>query len=500
MRAEAMLRRYRAVLAIDWNIWKRPFGSYVFLWMALGLLSLTILLIAGTLTARERDYWVNHSLEVLQYLERYEAGIRTAQVRVDLWTGQTDDRTVIETEIANAQDAIDKVLSLVEDNTKQIIRVRMLKSLTDQFAGAVHARLQAPPLIGLPLRSMVSDLPLTGTINEIRQAERLLLKHRQDARTSADNSFWMLTSIAISSNLIIIWWAYAASRRYVSERNRTESEIRDLNARLASQVMAIRDLNSSLEGRVAEKTGELASTVSKLQATNEELERFAYVASHDMQEPLRQVASFNKLLALKYSGQLDSTANRYLDYSVAGAKRLQLMLRGLLQYTVTTPAAVNRNEVPVSLLMDYVLRELHPDIQEAGADIKVEAAEGLAIFGDRDMLRTLATALIQNAVKFRQPEVDPVVRVRFERQPQQWSMTIADNGVGIDERFRARMFEMFARYHPIGEHPGAGVGLALSKKIVDCHQGKLAVEPNPSGQGTLFTVTVPILSGEHRSV
>jgi chemotaxis family two-component system sensor kinase Cph1 len=176
------------------------------------------------------------------------------------------------------------------------------------------------------------------------------------------------------------------------------------------------------------------------------------------------------------------------------------MLRGLLQYTVTTPSSVHRAEVLVTTLMESVLRELQTEINQAAADITVDAKEGLTIVGDKEMLRILAAALIQNAVKFRRSDVSPVVRVKFDRQPRQWSMTVTDNGAGIDERFVDRMFEMFARFHPVGEHPGAGVGLALSKRIVDCHNGRLSVERNPSGPGSVFTVVVPISSSHGKTL
>jgi len=467
-------------------------------------MSLTILLMAGALMSRERDRWVNHSLEVLQNLERYEANIIAAQVRVrDMvpWTDPGTEGKLAESGLLIAQHCVATMLELTEDNPRQAVRIRVLKSFTEQLADRLHAKNQAPPLIGIPLHNPLTDVPLGDTISEIRRDERALLETRQRQRSSADDSFWVFTALVITSNLVIVWWAYTASRRYVYERNRTEFEIRDLNVRLGDQVVAIQKLNSSLEDRVTEKTGELEATVAKLQMTNQELERFAYVASHDMQEPLRQVASFNNLLALKYGDQLDGTASRYLEYSVSGAKRLQLMLRGLLQYTVTTPSAVHAVEVPVNALMRSVFQDLHADIEHTEADVKVNSSDGLTVLGDRDMLRTVATALVSNALKFHRKDSRPVVEIAFARQPQQWSMSVSDNGIGVEEHFVPRMFEMFARFHPVGEHPGAGVGLALSKRIVDCHAGKLAVRSNPAGQGTIFTVTVPIsLNGGKNSL
>ena len=484
-------------------LWKRPFSSYVFLWMTLGLMALTLFLVAGAVASRERDRWVNHTLDVLQNLERYEASVLAAQVQLNQkapWLDQNQNRRGVEASLAMARQSIDRLIQLTADSDRQSVRARVLKSLTGQVIERIRAQWTTPPLIGLPVQNVWSDLPIADTISEIRKDERALLEQRQSERSNADETFWIFTVVVVVANLVIVWWAYGASRRYMLERNRTEIEVRELNARLADQVFAFRGLNATLEHRVAEKTGELEATVAKLKATNLELERFAYVASHDMQEPLRQVASFNNLLALKYGDKLDSTANRYLEYSVSGAKRLQLMLRALLQYTVITPAAVYRAEIPVAPMLDSILQELRAEIAEAGATVKVDAASGLCIDGDREMIRTLAQSLISNAIKFRRADHRPEVNVEVVRSPRQWTLTVTDNGIGLEEEFMPRMFEMFARFHPIGQYQGAGVGLALSKRIVDCHGGKFTVLPNAAGPGTVFSAEVPILSQDMKNV
>ena len=467
--------------------------------MALALLSLTLLLIAGAYTSHERDQWVDHTLEVLQQLERYESSVLAIQVLTGANSLEPTSGKALEASLNSADHAVSQLLRLTLDNPRQSIRARVLKSLTTQIAERLRARLHTPPMIGLPAQNVWADGPIADTIKEMRKDERMLLADRQQARASANNSFWIFTAIALTSNLLIVGWAYLASRRYVTERNLTELEIRKLNTRLADQVTAIRALNASLEDRVAAKTSELESMVAKLKSTNHELERFAYVASHDMQEPLRQVVSFNNLLALKYAERLDETANRYLEYSVSGAKRLQLMLRGLLQYTITTPASVYRSDIPVDLLMRGVLQDLQPEIDSATAEVDIEADLGLSIIGDRDMIRVLALALVSNAIKFRDHDSPPRVSVAFDRLTDRWSMTVTDNGIGIEERFIPRVFEMFARFHPVGQYQGAGVGLALSKKIVDCHGGKFDVRANALGRGTRFTVEIPILSPDHKN-
>ena len=466
-------------------------------------MSLTILLVLGAGTSRERDRSVDRTIEVLLQLERYEASILSAQVESKagvVWTAPQSGYDSAKGNMATARSSIGRLIDLTEDNPRQAVRVRVLRSLTEKLTSRLQGERNVPPLIGIPLDAGIADLPLGETISEIRKEERALLERRQLARSSAENAFGILTAISIAANLVIVWWAYGASRRYLVERNHMDFEIRALNTRLADQVIAIRGLNASLEDRVAEKTSQLEATVAKLQATNQELERFAYVASHDMQEPLRQVASFNNLLALKYSDKLDANANRYLEYSVAGAKRLQLMLRGLLHYTIISPAAVFRAEIPVESLMQTVLKELAVEIEESGAEVHLEAAPGLCVVGDKDMLRTLALALVSNGIKFRQRDAKPSVNVFFERLPDRWSMVVADNGIGVEKQFIPKMFEMFARFHPVGQHLGAGVGLALSKRIADCHGGKVSVQPAVTGPGTTFIVEIPILSKDEQNV
>ena len=491
---------------MNWNFyWRRPFGSYQFLWMALGLFSLTILLVTGAMRSIERDRWLNHTLEVLQELERYEgsmmaAQVLTSEVSSDGNTNRALSRERAEKRFSIAKGSIERLLKITDDNPRQAVRVRVLRSLTDQIINLIRGRLSAPTLLALSIGNVLSDFPLVETINEIRMEERTLLERREKERQSADNTFWLLAGAAILLNLLMVWWTFNASRRYIRTQNEAESNIRVLNDRLRDQLVAIRDLNGSLEDRVNEKTNELHYAIAQLASKNQQLERFAHVASHDMQEPLRQVVSFNNLLSLKYGDHFDEDGARYLQYSIAGAKRLQMMLRGLLQYTSITPESVHPTEVAVAPLMETVLDDLRSELTATAAIVVVNSAEGLTITGDLEMLRTVVLALVSNAIKFRDRSVPASVQVAFHRGTDRWTLTVTDNGIGIDERFAPKVFEMFARYHPIGEHPGAGVGLALSRRIVDCHGGTLSVHPNPEGAGSVFVIEVPVTAPSQKGL
>jgi signal transduction histidine kinase len=481
---------------MKWSFWTRPFDSYVFLWIALGLLCLTVMVAGAALASRQRDEWVAHTLEVLQHLERCESGLLAAEVRVrenTIWIDEKS-RQAAETGIAEAYQSIENLMRLSTDNIHQHIRIKILQSLTNQIAENLRAQIQAATLVRRPMPPPLetpSGLQLTDAINEIRHEEQALLKERQSEQASAYNSFWILAAAVLTLNLLLVWWAFQASRRYVTERNRTEKEIRDLNNRLAEQMIQIRQLNSSLEERVHEKTKELESAVVKLQNTNQELERFTYVTSHDLQEPLRQIASFSNLLSLKYGNQLDDAGRRYLEYSVAGAKRLQSMLRGLLQYTLIHPSAVHVSEFPIEAMIHSVVDELQQEIHQADATIVVRGAEGMLVHGDSTMIRTVVLALVSNAIKFRDKSAPPRVQITCEQRADDWTITVTDNGIGVEERFLPQVFEMFARLHPVDEYQGAGVGLAVSKKIAEAHGGILGVRSGLDGKGSVFSMTIP---------
>jgi signal transduction histidine kinase len=483
---------------MNWQLWTRPFGSFVFLWMGLGLLGLTVLLMGGAAAARDRDRQIVHTLEVLQHLERYESGILQADVRSRNAFQSKENADAALNGLQEAQQSIERLMTLTGDNPRQTIRVKVLQSLTNQAAGTIRARVQAGAMPILGFDNPLSALPVAETVNEIRSEERKLLVTRERERSATDIAFWRLTAFGITLNLGFIWWAYRASRRYILERNEREFEISSLNHRLGDQVTEIRNLNATLEERIHERTAQLEATVRKLQSSNAELERFAYIASHDLQEPLRQVASFNSLLTLKYGAQLDENARRYLSYSVAGAKRLQLMLQGLLQYTLISTSPLRRTEIGVSQLVDSVRQDLRTEIAQSGAVFDIQAQEGLTIFGDPQMLRTVASALVSNAIRFRRPDTPPEITIAFERNPAAWILTVTDNGIGVEPRFSERIFEMFARYHSVGEYSGAGAGLAISKKIVQLHGGSLTAVTGEDRQGACFKVTIPLKIDEEK--
>jgi PAS domain S-box-containing protein len=231
---------------------------------------------------------------------------------------------------------------------------------------------------------------------------------------------------------------------------------------------------------------DLQNTADDLTRSNKDLEQFAYVASHDLQEPLRMVSGFMQLLQKKYGTHLDAEADQFIEYAVEGAKRMQTLINDLLAYSRV--GTHGRELVPTDsgAALDQALDHLRPSIEEVAAEIT--HGELPTIRGDESQLVQLFQNLIGNALKFRGAE-PPNIRVDAARKGDHWLFSVRDNGIGIDPEFRDRIFLIFQRLHTRQKYPGTGIGLAICKKIVDRHGGQIWVESQP-GEGSVFYFTI----------
>jgi len=235
------------------------------------------------------------------------------------------------------------------------------------------------------------------------------------------------------------------------------------------------------------KQEELAQLAERLASSNRELERFAYVASHDLQEPLRSVTGFLGLLQRRYHGKLGPEADEFIEFAVAGAGRMHALIFDLLRYSRVESQGKPTVPVDSGKTLARALANLQSAIEKAGA--KVEAGTLPVVAGDDSQLVQLFQNLVGNSVKFRRDE-PPLVRVSAKRQKKDWRFAVADNGIGIKPEFRERIFQVFQRLHTQQEYPGTGIGLAICKKIVERHGGRIWVESQP-GQGTTVYFTLP---------
>lgn len=232
---------------------------------------------------------------------------------------------------------------------------------------------------------------------------------------------------------------------------------------------------------------ELAKKVEELTRSNRELEQFAYIASHDLREPLRMVATYTQLLAERYRGKLDRSADQYIDYATDGALRMQKLIDGLLELSRVGRQGSARRSVDCNLIMEEVLRDLVIAIAETGAVVHCESLP--EIVADRAYVQQIFQNLIGNAIKFRGKQ-SPVVTVMAQGAGQDWLFTVTDNGIGIAPEEVENIFGAFKRLHSRLEYPGNGVGLAMCKKIVEHYGGRIWVESQP-GSGSSFKFTLP---------
>ncbi len=232
---------------------------------------------------------------------------------------------------------------------------------------------------------------------------------------------------------------------------------------------------------------ELTVRAQELARSNADLENFAYVASHDLQEPLRMVSSYTQLLGERYRGKLDAEADEFIAYAVDGAQRMQVMIQDLLNYSRLTRKPAQMEPVDCNVVLGRALNNLQAAIQEIGAEIS--AGPLPVIKGDASQLLQLFQNLIGNAIKFRGPRT-PSIQVSAMMKRGDWTFSVQDNGIGIEPQYREQIFGMFQRLHTRKEYSGTGIGLAVCKRVVEGHGGKLWVESEP-GKGSSFFFTLP---------
>ncbi len=230
---------------------------------------------------------------------------------------------------------------------------------------------------------------------------------------------------------------------------------------------------------------QLKETITELKRSNDELQQFAYITSHDLQEPLRTIASFTQLLEKRYKNRLDSDADEYIDFIVDAAVRMKEMIQGLLYYSRVGTQGGEFKLTNAEKALKDALSNLQLTIEENNAKISYDKLP--VIVADKGQLTQLFQNLIENAIKFKKPNISPKIHISAREDPQKngYVFSISDNGIGIEPQYTDKIFEVFKRLHTIDEYRGAGIGLAISKRILDRHGGRIWVE-SELGKGSTF--------------
>jgi signal transduction histidine kinase len=262
-------------------------------------------------------------------------------------------------------------------------------------------------------------------------------------------------------------------------------DVNRMRERILAELSALQAANVSLEARTED-----------LQRSNSELEQFAYVASHDLQEPLRKVASFCQLLQSRYAGQLDAKADEYIEHAVDGAKRMQALINDLLAFSRVGRTAQRREPVSCAVLLAQAWANLAAGVRRTRATIEV--GELPVVLGEASLLTAAFQNLLNNALKFRADE-PPRVTVSVRRDGEFWLFSFSDNGIGIEPEYAERVFVIFQRLHDKAAYPGTGIGLAMVRKIIEYHGGRIWLDTTITA-GTRFWFTLPALpEDEHAS-
>jgi signal transduction histidine kinase len=334
------------------------------------------------------------------------------------------------------------------------------------------------------------------------EARQLVLLNRADlaeARAAAEDTR-MLTTVIIAACLLLgLFGGMVAMMAFSAGVVRRTQRLEENAGRLAEgapleslpggddEIGRLGRAMEAASASLARARATIEERNHELERSNSELEQFAYVASHDLQEPLRIVAGYAELLSRRYRAKLDRDADEFIGYLVDGVRRMQSLIDDLLQYSRVGTKGRPPEPTDVGQVLDQALRNLGRALEDTGARIEAESLP--TVPADEGQLVQLFQNLIGNAVKFHGGE-PPRVRVEAQRRNGEWEFAVADNGIGIDPDYGDQIFEIFQRLHGRDEFAGTGIGLAICRKIVDRHGGRIWVESTP-GAGSTFRFTIP---------
>jgi PAS domain S-box-containing protein len=384
------------------------------------------------------------------------------------------------TELRNAEEALRKaneeLEQKVEERTRELVKSEaFLKGVMDNASDAMFVKDRG----GRMLLANPAFYRLMGVSPEMVLGKVVADYHHPDVAKAIERD----ERRTMESGVTITIEESVSTRNGWRMFQTTKAPYRDGEGRIIGYIGVTRDIT---EGKKAEEA--LVESAEELKRSNEELQQFAYIASHDLQEPLRMVTSYLGLLERHLKDQLDDRSETYMHFAVDGAQRMADMIDDLLTYSRVQTKGKSFIPVDMGDALTTVLKDLEVSIEENGAVISQDPLP--TVTADRSQMIQLLENLVSNAIKYRGKEA-PRIHITAHGSGMNWVFAIQDNGIGIDQKYDSRLFQMFQRLHTREEYPGTGMGLAIAKKIVERHGGRIWVESEP-GKGSTFFFTLPV--------
>ncbi len=448
-----------------------------------------LLIILSTISYRSlnsfkaKNEWVAHSTEVLYNLQSMVVELKEAENNSQAFLITQDNsfrRPSINSKIG-VMEYFDESKKLTEDNQKQQRRFEQLEQLINKWyiiieniqEQSAQSRLTESEVRQVILREIEVMESIQSVVSLLEETEKKLLDDRNIEVEIALEENYLMISIFAALTLIIIILAYLNFMNDIQVRKTLETK--------------------------------LQNSVHQLSQSNKELEQFAYVASHDLQEPLRKVVSFSDIILRKHADSLDEKGKAYFQRMVASTERMQTLIQDLLNFSRTTRNIGDKKPVAINKLIKEVLEDLSQIIKDSEGKIKLNLRHDVTVSGTPVQLRQLIQNIISNAIKYQKHEETPVIKIKskvikseklLKRIPilvsdQFLEITVSDNGIGFDEQYLDKIFTIFQRLHGRSEYNGTGIGLALCKRVVDNHHGYITAK-SEKGKGSTFFIYLPL--------
>jgi signal transduction histidine kinase len=451
--------------------WKLTLERQIPLAFAFALLLLIGISVASYRSTRElqeQALRVMQTLEVLHTLEKLISTMKDAETgqRGYLLTGRESYLAPYQAAVPTTGSQFERLRQLTADNALQQRRLAEAERSVMARLAKLHEGIELyrnrglDAAVGILLSDEGKRLmdEIRRLVNEMKDEEQRMLDERRRDSESAAQRTLIIISFGSLLGVLVTAMAYLAIRRELERRHRAEEKLQTTNR--------------------------------ELERSNRELQDFAYVASHDLQEPLRKIQAFGDRLKSKYGGELATEGRDYLERIQNAAQRMSVLINDLLTFSRVKTKGQPFAPVDLNQVAREVLGDLEVRVQQSGGSVELD--ELPTVEADEVQMRQLLQNLIGNALKFRRPEEPPIVRVRAETATNNHcEISVEDNGIGFDEKYLDRIFTPFQRLHPRGEYEGTGMGLAVCRRIVERHGGEITARSAP-GEGTTFIVTLPL--------